>query len=151
MQLYKFTMAVTIDCVLATPAEVINHYHYFLADNLDSNVISQTMLKLEVITKGDLIDSGQMYSNYQQNAFLLDQLLIAGTSNIVEFCHMLSSENGQEIGKMLVMGKIMLNKNTWGVKKCGANQKQHCKQAGATKSLISAEAKKLLYQIFVTP
>ena len=28
---------------------------------------------------------------------------------------------------------IMLNKNTWGVKKCGANQKQHCKQAGATK------------------
>ena len=28
---------------------------------------------------------------------------------------------------------IILNKNTWGVKKCGANQKQHCKQAGATK------------------
>ena len=27
----------------------------------------------------------------------------------------------------------MLNKNTWGVKKCGVNQKQHCKQAGATK------------------
>ena len=27
----------------------------------------------------------------------------------------------------------MLNKNTWGVKKCGTNQKQHCKQAGATK------------------
>ena len=27
----------------------------------------------------------------------------------------------------------MLNKNTWDVKKCGANQKQHCKQAGATK------------------
>ena len=28
----------------------------------------------------------------------------------------------------------MLNKNTWGIKKCGANQKQHCKQAGATKT-----------------
>ena len=28
----------------------------------------------------------------------------------------------------------MLNKNTWGVKKYGANQKQHCKQAGMTKS-----------------
>ena len=28
---------------------------------------------------------------------------------------------------------IMLNKSTWGVKKCGANQKQHCKQAGAIK------------------
>ena len=27
----------------------------------------------------------------------------------------------------------MLNKNTWDVKKCGANQKQHCKQAAATK------------------
>ena len=48
----------------------------------------------------------------------------------------------------------MLNKNTWGVKKCWANLKQHCKQADATKSLISAKlnkAKKLLYQIFVTP
>ena len=35
------------------------------------------------------------------------------------------------------LGKVvntMLNKNTWGVKKCGANHKQHCKQAGATKS-----------------
>ena len=28
----------------------------------------------------------------------------------------------------------MLNKNTWGVKKCEANQKQHCKQACATKN-----------------
>ena len=45
----------------------------------------------------------------------------------------------------------MLNKNTWGVKKYRANQKQHRKQAGVTKGLISAEAKKLLYQIFVTP
>ena len=31
-----------------------------------------------------------------------------------------------------VLGYIsMLNKNTWGVKKCEANQKQHCKQAYA--------------------
>ena len=28
----------------------------------------------------------------------------------------------------------MLNKNTWGVKKYGTNQKQHCKQAGTTKT-----------------
>ena len=28
----------------------------------------------------------------------------------------------------------MLNKNTWGVKKGGANQKQHFKQAGTTKT-----------------
>ena len=38
-----------------------------------------------------------------------------------------------------------------GCKEVQANQKQHYKQAGLTKSLISAEAKKLLYQIFVTP
>ena len=44
----------------------------------------------------------------------------------------------------------MLNKNTWGVKKCEANQKQHCKLAGMTKRFDS-EAKKLLYQIIVTP
>ena len=36
----------------------------------------------------------------------------------------------------------MLNKNTLGVKKCEAIQKQHCKLVGATKTLISAEAKK---------
>ena len=39
---------------------------------------------------------------------------------------------------------LMLNKNTWGVKKCGANQKQHCNRQARPKSLISAEAKKLL-------
>ena len=41
--------------------------------------------------------------------------------------------------------------NTLGVKKCKANQKQHCKQVVQPKTLISAEAKKLLYQIFLTP
>ena len=40
----------------------------------------------------------------------------------------------------------MLNKNTLGVKKCEANQKQHCKIGTYVrpKALISAEAKKLL-------
>ena len=39
-------------------------------------------------------------------------------------------------GKILGIATVsnMLNKNTWGVKKCGANQKQHCKQAGAAKT-----------------
>ena len=40
----------------------------------------------------------------------------------------------------------MLNKNTWGVKKCEANQKQHESRQVQPKALISAEAKKLLYQ-----
>ena len=33
----------------------------------------------------------------------------------------------------MCMCNTIINKNTWGVKKCGANQKQYCKQAGATK------------------
>ena len=37
----------------------------------------------------------------------------------------------------------ILNKNTLGVKKCEANQKQYCKQV-RPKTLISVEAKKLL-------
>ena len=91
---------------LATPAEVIDHYYCFLADNLDNSVISQTMLKLKVITEEDLIDSAKMCSDYQQNAFLLDQLLITDTSKVNEFCHMLqSTENEREIGKMLVNGE----------------------------------------------
>ena len=42
---------------------------------------------------------------------------------------------------------IMLNKNTPGVKKCEANQKHHCKYV-RPKTLISAEAKKLLINFF---
>ena len=38
----------------------------------------------------------------------------------------------------------MLNKNTLGVKKCEANQKQHASRQARPKALISAEAKKLL-------
>ena len=41
----------------------------------------------------------------------------------------------------------MLNKNTLGVKKCEANQKQHCKYV-QPKTLISAKAKKLLINFF---
>ena len=37
----------------------------------------------------------------------------------------------------------MLNKNTLGVKKCEANQKQHARRQARPKALISAEAKKL--------
>ena len=37
----------------------------------------------------------------------------------------------------------MLNKNTVGVKKCEANQKQHASRQVRPKALISAEAKKL--------
>ena len=40
----------------------------------------------------------------------------------------------------------MLNKNTLGVKKCEANQKQHASRQMRPKVLISTEAKKLLYQ-----
>ena len=40
----------------------------------------------------------------------------------------------------------MLSKNTWGIKKCEANQKQHANRQVRPKALISAEAKKLLYQ-----
>lgn len=63
------------------------------------------MLKLEAITEGDLADSAQMHSDYQQNTFLLDKLLVTDRSTIVEFCRLLQSiKNEQEIGKMLVNG-----------------------------------------------
>ena len=45
---------------------------------------------------------------------------------------------------------MMLNKNTWDVKKCGANQKQHCKQADTTKRFDISRGQEV-YQIFVTP
>ena len=47
----------------------------------------------------------------------------------------------------------MLNKNTWGVKKCEANQKQHANRQVRPKALISAKVKnsKLLYQITFNP
>ena len=41
---------------------------------------------------------------------------------------------------------FMLNKNTWGVEKCEANQKQHASRQVQPTALISPEAKKLLYQ-----
>ena len=75
-------------------------------DNLDNNTICQVMLKLQLITERDVMDSATMYSEYQKNSFLLDQLLTLYTSNIVEFCHVLQSmEDKQEIGKMLLDGK----------------------------------------------
>ena len=85
---------------------MVDHYYHFLMDNLHNNTICQTMLKLELITERDVIDAAKMYSEYQKNSFLLDQLLISDTSNIVEFCRILqNTENEQEIGKMLMNGK----------------------------------------------
>ena len=45
----------------------------------------------------------------------------------------------------------MLNKNTWGIKSAGPIRSNIANRQARLKGLISAEAKKLLYQIFVTP
>ena len=85
---------------------MIDHYYYFLTESLDNNTICQTLLKLKLMTEGDLVDSAKIYSEYQRNSFLLDKLLTSDESNIIEFCHELqNTENNQEIGKMLVNGK----------------------------------------------
>ena len=43
---------------------------------------------------------------------------------------------------------IMLSKNTWGVKSAGPIRSNIANRQAQSKSLILAEAKKLLYQIF---
>ena len=102
-------MYVNLILYTATSAEVIDHYYYLLADNLDNSVICQAMLKLEVISEECLMNSAKMYSDYQKNAYLLDHLLIQDASKIVEFCHSLhSAENEREIGKMLVNGEMAI-------------------------------------------
>ena len=93
-----------INFVLATPAEVIDHYYCFLADNLDSSIIRQTMHKVKVISEKDIVISTTMCSEYQKNAFLLNHLLIADTASIIAFCHSLE-EKDKQLGHMLVTGK----------------------------------------------
>ena len=45
----------------------------------------------------------------------------------------------------------MLNKDTWGVKKCEANQKQHASRQVQPKALTSAEAKNYFIKKLLTP
>ena len=92
---------------LATPAEVIDHYYCFLSNNLDNSIISQNMLKLELISEEDVMISAKMYCDYKKNAFLLDQLLVADSASIIKFCYLLKNgaPNNQNIGHVLVNGK----------------------------------------------
>ena len=55
------------------------------------------------------------------------------------------------VGNNINTIQVMLNKNTWGVKKCGPIRSNIANRQVRPKGLISAEAKKLLYQIIVTP
>ena len=107
--IYLVVFDLNTDFVLATPVEVIDHYYCFLADNLDNSVICQTMLKLEVISEKDVINSTKMSSEYRQNAFLLDLLLVTASTSIDEFCHLLqNTKNQQQLGDMLVNGEIIV-------------------------------------------
>ena len=87
---------------LARPAEVIDHYYCFLSNNLDNSVMCQIMLELKLLNEKDLVQCAKMYSDYQKNAFLLDQLLVTDTASIVGFCHMLQNGKNQELGHMLM-------------------------------------------------
>ena len=89
---------------LATSAEVIDHYYYFLADNVDNNLMQQTMHELKVVSEKDITDSTTMCNEYQKNAFLLDHLLVASTDSILAFCHSLQAKN-EQLGHMLMNGK----------------------------------------------
>ena len=90
----------------ATPAEVIGHYYFVLSENVDHSVIRRVMLKLKLLNKQDLTYCGKLYSDYQKNVFLLDQLLVADRASIVEFCYLLQNMKCQkELGHMLVNGK----------------------------------------------
>ena len=92
--------------ILATPAEVISHYYCFLADNLNNSVVCQVMLELKLLTERDLMHCAKMYSDHQQNAYLLDRLLVTGTASIDDFCRKLrSTKSEQEVGSILVAGK----------------------------------------------
>ena len=92
--------------LLATAAEVISHYYCFLSNNLDNNEVCNIMLNLKLVTEGDLVRCGKMHSVYQQNRFLLDQLLVTDTADIVGFSRMLQNvKNQQELGHMLLSGK----------------------------------------------
>ena len=90
----------------ATPAEVIGHYYFVLSEKVDHSVICQVMLKLKLLNEQDLTYCGKLYSDYQKNVFLLDQLLVSDRANIVEFCYLLRNMKCQkELGHMLVNGK----------------------------------------------
>ena len=92
--------------ILATPAEVIGHYYCFLVDNLNNSVVCQIMLELKLLTEKDLMHCAKMYSDHQQNTYLLDRLLVTGMASIDEFCHKLQHrKNQQEFGDILVAGK----------------------------------------------
>ena len=75
-----------------------------MLENLDSSIIYQLMLEMKLLTEDDLVHCAKLCSDHQKNAFLMDHLLVAGTTNIVGFCHLLQSTENQEIGTMLTNG-----------------------------------------------
>jgi len=90
---------------LATPAEVIDHYYCFLADNLNNDTFSQIMSSLKLLKEDDKVIFSMVASEYKKNTVLLDHLLVSDTTTIFEFCNFLQDmESHQDIGQMLVNG-----------------------------------------------
>ena len=84
---------------------MIGHYYCVLSDNLDYSVICQVMMELNLLSEENLVYCAKMYSDYQKNVFLLDQLLVADTPSINKFCQLLKIMKCQkELGHMLVNG-----------------------------------------------
>ena len=85
---------------------MINHYYCFLSDKLDNNVVCQIMHTLKLLNEEDLT---KLNSEYQKNTFLLDRLMVASSTTIRQFCHVLcETENCRELGIILLNGKAVL-------------------------------------------
>ena len=86
--------------------------------------------KLMVATQYHFVDSVDPANTTQKNTAPQLSFYCLGLLTKLLYLIFPYAKNIQYIA---ILVTIVLNKSTWGVKKCGANQKQHCKQAGATK------------------
>ena len=95
-------------CILATPAEVLIHYYCFLADSLNNEMFYQLMFSMNILKEADKTNFTMVVSEYQNNSYLLDDLIVSDANSISKFCHSLQdTETQQEIGQMLVNGMYM--------------------------------------------
>ena len=91
--------------ILATPAEVVDHYYCFLAVSLKYDVFCQIMSSLQLMSEEDKEHLSVVASEYHKNISLLNSLVVSDSASISRLCSILEDTEGQQdIDHTLVNG-----------------------------------------------
>ena len=97
-----------------SPTNVVQHYHQYLVENMDSDSVSHLMTSKKLLTKADVKIINGFFDNCYRNGLILKHVMLMNIAELFSFCEvLLDMEHQYYIGTLLINGNVYLHTYTY--------------------------------------